>query len=193
VLDGDFTYKLPTQAQLDSCRFVIDHIRNTDGIDITKIHGHGWYPGGTSTACPGNTWPLWRDYVKEPLPPAEDEMKWVELDNYIEVLGEQKGKVFTTTQDSEGVRVQINGLPECAKLVLARLVIVGPTGSWVSIGHRKEGAYASIMACFPETRTIPKNATAFVPVDSNNGLYLLRRVPTDHEILVWIRVYGYWA
>jgi hypothetical protein len=66
-LNGNFMIDPPTQPQLDAARYVVNLVRNNGGITIERIHGHGQYPGGTASACPGATWPQWFDYLLEPL------------------------------------------------------------------------------------------------------------------------------
>jgi N-acetylmuramoyl-L-alanine amidase len=62
VLNGNYMYpRLPTDAQLETGNKVCNWLyQNPDfGHQITEVYGHGFYPGGTPTACPGSTYPQW--------------------------------------------------------------------------------------------------------------------------------------
>jgi N-acetylmuramoyl-L-alanine amidase len=75
ALNGNFMINPPTQKALDSARWLTNYIRNLPAITIKDQFGHGQFPGGTATACPGATWPQWIDHVFSPL--AEGDKKQV--------------------------------------------------------------------------------------------------------------------
>jgi hypothetical protein len=186
ALNGGFMTSPPPQKQLDSARWLVSHIKSLENINITKEAGHGQYPGGTLTACPGATWPQWLPYVFTPheSPEQEEDMKWFELYPCVELIDKghnQQAKV-------EGEYIKIPGVSEDAKQALVRVTCTGK-GSWVSVGHRKEGLYASLLSAYSGDN--PGSCTSLVPL-TNGGLYYLAHAPQGVPTHIWVRVYGYY-
>jgi len=60
ALQGDFTNAPPPQAQLDAARALVAELKVQ--LDIETVLPHRLMPD-SATACPGNTWEQWFDYV----------------------------------------------------------------------------------------------------------------------------------
>lgn len=65
---GDFTTSHPTEAQLSSASWLVAYLRGLYGP--LPVLGHREC-GRAATACPGATWPQWRDRLETP-PTGED-------------------------------------------------------------------------------------------------------------------------
>jgi hypothetical protein len=59
-LQGDFTDSHPPQAQQDAAKWLVAHLKSDLGSLDVLPHRH---MPGAATACPGNTWEQWFDYV----------------------------------------------------------------------------------------------------------------------------------
>lgn len=59
-LVGDFNIKSPTQRQMQSLKQLVSFLQKRYGIPKSKIYGHGSFPGGHATDCPGRNFPMWQ-------------------------------------------------------------------------------------------------------------------------------------
>jgi len=60
ALKGNFTSNPPTDKQLDAAAWLVDRLQGE--LPIDEVLGHREVPGA-KTACPGDTWPEWKDRV----------------------------------------------------------------------------------------------------------------------------------
>ena len=60
ALKGDFTNEWPTDAQLDAAAWLANNLKAN--LTINDERGHKDVQG-SATACPGDTWPEWKDRI----------------------------------------------------------------------------------------------------------------------------------
>jgi N-acetylmuramoyl-L-alanine amidase len=76
ALNGNFQLVNPPQVQQNAARWLINHLRQSSGLNIQRTVGHRELP--VQTACPGNTYKAWLPYVVSememdpPAPPAPE-------------------------------------------------------------------------------------------------------------------------
>lgn len=206
ALQGNYTHPYtPPQAQLDAARWLVNHLSNSTEFEIKLVDGHGTYPGGTATACPGNTHPQWLPYIKtplepepipEPIPPPDDVI--IELPIGVDMieLSEKWLKNPTmlldfTTATGRGIQtITLNNLPPKAKGVICRLAVRGTDQrNWASLGGATQG-----VARFRLDGRVHSNVsfdinTGMIPLESNK-LYV-NYDGHNAEITYYIELHGY--
>ena len=121
---GNFSDRMPTWEAIQAGREAIAFIRATYGP--IPVHAHGyWALPQYPTACPGGTWPQWRDYLlaEAPAPPpAEEEPVKLTL-----VKGDQGDEIYALGFD--GRKTWIETLDHLEALAAAG--VVDPTTTQV--------------------------------------------------------------
>lgn len=62
-LPGDWSSRVPPQAQLEGGRSVVEYVRSEVGWEVPVIGHYEAALPGHSTRCPGDTWPQWRGRI----------------------------------------------------------------------------------------------------------------------------------
>lgn len=202
ALQGNYTHPYtPPQAQLDAARWLVNHLSNSTEFEIKLVDGHGTYPGGTASACPGNTHPQWLPYVKtpiesEPIPTPDDVT--IELPigaNMIELspswLEEPINLVGFTTVTGRGVQViTLNNLPPRAKGVICRLAVRGTDlYNWVSLGGTTQGSARFRLDGRVHSDVSFDINTGMIPLEDNK-LYI-NYDGHNAEVTYYIDLHGY--